>query len=81
MAEMAPIESHRFISAASGCPRSSLPVFFWYSLKAASRIELRFESGVFGVWNAVDEDMMLLATVMWGMVIAKSNGNTRPRMI
>lgn len=63
MAEMAPIESHRFTSAANGCSRSPLPVFFLYSFKAASRIELKFEDGVLGVWHGVDEDMgMVLAT-------------------
>ena len=59
MAEMAPIELHRFTSAASGCSRSPPPVFFLYSLKAASRIELRSEDGVLGVWPAGGEDMVL----------------------
>ena len=60
---MAPIESHRFTSSASGCSRSPVPVFFLYSLKAASRIELRFEGlfedGIVGVWPVVDEDIVL----------------------
>ena len=64
MAEIAPIESHRFTSSASGCSRSPAPVVFLYSLKAASRIELRSEGGVLGVWPAVDEDMVL-ATVQF----------------
>jgi hypothetical protein len=81
MAEMALIESHRFISSASGCSRSPLPVFFLYSLRAASRIELRFEDGVLGDWNAVDEDMMRLATAGLVIVIATSSGNARPCII
>ena len=62
MAEMAPIVSHSFTSLASGCSRSPPPVVFLYSLKAASRTELRSEGGVLGVWIAVGEDMVL-ATV------------------
>ena len=77
MAEMAPIESHRLTSSASGCSRSPPPVFFLYSLKAASRIELRFEDGVLCVWPlvwlAVDEDIVL-ATVRLLVMVAESSG-------
>ena len=58
MAEMARIESHLFTSSASGCSKSSLPVFSLYLLNAASRIELKFEDGVLAcIWLAVDKDM------------------------
>ena len=80
MAEMAPIESHRFTSSASGCSRSPVPVFFLYSLKAASRIELRFEGlfegGILGVWPAVDEDIVL-ATVRFVSDGSRVKRNTR----
>ena len=65
MAEMARIESHFFTSLASGCSRSPPPVFFLYSLKAASRIELRFEDGVAAVWDALDEDMTIAEGSDW----------------
>ena len=74
MAEMAPIESHFFTSLARGCSRSPLPVFSLYSLKAASRIELRSEGGVLGVWTAVDEDMVLATRDDLLVMVAESRG-------
>ena len=74
MAEMAPIESHFFTSLARGCSRSPPPVFSLYSLKAASRIELRSEGGVLGVWTAVDEDMVLATRDDLLVMVAESRG-------
>ena len=76
MAEMAPIESHSFTSLASGCSRSPPPVVFLYSLKAASRIELRSEGEVLGIWTDVDEDMVL-ATVRFVSVGRRVERKTR----
>jgi hypothetical protein len=73
MSEMAPIESHRFTCSASGCSRSPLPVFFLYSLKAASRIELKSKDEVLDVWHAVDKGMVLATIRLVGMVV-KSSG-------
>ena len=72
MAEMAPIESHRFTSAASRCSRSPSPVFFLYWLKAPSMIELKSEDGELRVWPTVDEDIML-ATVILLVMVAESS--------
>src|SRR6266702_609044 len=55
MARTASTVSQRCSSVAIGWSRSSFPVFFLYSLKAASRIGLKFEGGI-DVWG--DEDIV-----------------------
>ena len=62
MALRVSIELHRCSLSASGSSKSGFPVFFSYSLKAASRIDLKSEGGA-DDYPGVDEDMVLAVTV------------------
>lgn len=57
MARAASTVSQRCTSVASGWSRSSFPVFVLYSLKAASRISLKFEGWIDG-WEKEDMGLM-----------------------